>query len=91
MPFDQYRELLTADLENKSIFSEVARVGGTPIASVGYRTVEAVRANAEQAAELGIAPHDPLLNLRAGFTGPNGEPVLLGKQYYVGSRYVMVM
>ena len=44
-----------------------------------------------EAAELGIAPHDPLLNLRAGFTGPNGEPVLMGKQYYVGSRYVMVM
>ena len=45
----------------------------------------------EQAAELGIAPHDPLLNLRAGFTGPDDEPVLMGKQYYVGSRYVMVM
>ena len=91
VPFDQYRELLTADLEDKSIFAEVERVGGTPIVSVGYRTVEAVRANTEQAAELGIAPHDPLLNLRAGFIGPNNEPVLLGKQYYVGSRYVMVM
>ena len=91
VPFDTYRELLTADLEDKSIFAEVERVGGTPIVSVGYRTVEAVRANAEQAAELGIAPHDPLLNLRAGFIGPNGEPVLMGKQYYVGSRYVMVM
>ena len=91
VPFDAYRELLTADLEDKSIFAEVERVGGTSIVSVGYRTVEAVRANTEQAAELGIAPHDPLLNLRAGFTGPNGEPVLMGKQYYVGSRYVMVM
>ena len=91
VPFDAYRELLTADLEDKSIFAEVERVGRTPIVSVGYRTVEAVRANAEQAAELGIAPHDPLLNLRAGFIGPNGEPVLMGKQYYVGSRYVMVM
>lgn len=91
VPFDAYRELLTADLEDKSIFAEVERVGGTPIVSVGYRTVEAVRANAEQAAELGIAPHDPLLNLCAGFTGPNDEPVLMGKQYYVGSRYVMVM
>ena len=91
VPFDAYRELLTADLEDKSIFAEVGRVGGTPIVSAGYRTVEAVRASAEQAAELGIAPHDPLLNLRAGFIGPNGEPVLMGKQYYVGSRYVMVM
>ena len=91
VPFDAYRELLTADLEDKSIFAEVERVGGTTIVSVGYRTVEAVRANTEQAAELGIAPHDPLLNLRASFTGPNGEPVLMGKQYYVGSRYVMVM
>ena len=54
-------------------------------------SVKFVNENTEQAAELGIAPHDPLLNLRAGFTGPNDEPVLLGKQYYVGSRYVMVM
>ena len=91
VPFDEYRELLTADLEDKSIFAEVERVGGTPIVSVGYRTVEAVRANTEQAAELGIAPHDPLLNLRAGFIGPNSEPVLMGKQYYVGSRYVIVL
>ena len=52
VPFDAYRELLTADLEDKSIFAEVERVGGTPIVSVGYRTVEAVRANTEQAAEL---------------------------------------
>ena len=90
VPFDAYRELLTADLEDKSIFAEVGRVGGTPIVSAGYRTVEAVRASAEQAAELGIAPHDPLLNC-ARLIGPNGEPVLLGKQYYVGSRYVMVL
>ena len=54
VPFDAYRELLTADLEDKSIFAEVGRVGGTPIVSAGYRTVEAVRASAEQAAELGI-------------------------------------
>ena len=64
VPFDAYRELLTADLEDKSIFAEVERVGGTPIVSVGYRTVEAVRANAEQAAELGtrkvIAEHSTL-------------------------------
>lgn len=51
VPFDAYRELLTADLEDKSIFAEVGRVGGTPIVSAGYRTVEAVRASAEQAAD----------------------------------------
>ena len=28
VPFDAYRELLTADLEDKSIFAEVERVGG---------------------------------------------------------------
>ena len=89
VPFDAYRELLTPILRTSRFFRGRRRVGGTPIVSVGYRTVEAVRANTEQAAELGIAPHDPLLNLRAGFIGPNGEPVLMGKQYYVGSRYVM--
>ena len=26
-----------------------------------------------------------------GFIGPNGEPILMGKQYYVGSRYVIVL
>ena len=91
MPFDAYRELLTADLEDKSIFAEVERVGGTPIVSVGYRTVEAVRANAEQAAELGMLRTIRCSTCVPAFIGPNGEPVLMGKQYYVGSRYVMVM
>lgn len=91
VPFEPFRELLTADLEDKSIFAEAERVGGVHIDHTRFRMVEAVRATAEQAAELAVAPHDPLLNLRAGFVGANDEPALIGKQYYVGSRYVMVM
>ncbi len=91
LPFEPYRELLTADLENKSMFAEVKRVGNVQVDHSRFRMLEAVRATPEQAAELAIAPHDPLLNLRAGFVTADDEPVYIGKQYYVGSRYVMVM
>ena len=91
VPYDQFRELLDMDLEDKSLFAEVERIAGIkPVGNEG-RTVEAVRATAEQAAELGIAPHDPLLHIRAGFVGPQGEPLVMGKQYYVGSRYVLAI
>lgn len=75
MPFDAYRELLTADLEDKSIFAEVERVGGTPIVSGWLSHGRGRSSQCRAGGRLGIAPHDPLLNLRAGFTGPNGEPV----------------
>ena len=95
LPFEPYRELLTADLEDKSIFAEVERVGGMRaersefrIDRSRFRMLEAVRATPEQAAELAIAPHDPLLNMRVGFVTADDEPVFIGKQYYVGSRYV---
>lgn len=98
LPFELYRELFTADLEDKSMFAEVERVGGKNLGRDDFRIdrsrfrmLEAVRATPEQATELAIAPHDPLLNMRVGFVTADDEPVFIGKQYYVGSRYVMVM
>lgn len=90
-PYERFRDLLTADLENKSIFDEIYRISGTKVSGNGDRQVEAVRAKAEQASELGIAPHDPLLYLYTCFTGEHGEPLCIGRQYYVGSRYVFVI
>ena len=90
VPFDAYRELLTADLEDKSIFAEVERVGGTPIVSVA--TVRSRPfAQCRAGGRAGHCSARSAAQPACGFTGPNDEPVLLGKQYYVGSRYVMVM
>lgn len=90
-PYERFRELLTADLENKSMFDEIYRITGTKVSGNGDRLVEAVRAKPDQAAELGISTHDPLLYLYTCFTGVHGEPLCIGRQYYVGSRYVFVI
>lgn len=91
VPYESCKEMLSADLDDVSIFETVAHVRGIEVAKARERTVEAVRATAEQASELAVAPGDPLLNLRAQFVGPNDEPLVIGKQYYVGSRYVIVL
>ena len=91
LPFDTYRELLTDDLDDKSIFVEAERVSGLHVDHTAFRMLEAVRATPERASELAMAPHDPLLYMRVGFVTADEKPVYIGKQYYVGSRYVMVM
>ena len=87
LPYEPYQELLTAPLEDASIFDEIARVGGRRPATTIRRTVEAVAATSEQASELAIAAHAPLLYLNAYFGDDEGRPVCIGRQYYVGSRY----
>lgn len=91
VPFDAYRELLTADLEDKSIFAEVERVGGTPIVSVGYRTVEPFAPMPSRRPSWASLRTIHCSTCVPALPAPMAEPVLMGKQYYVGSRYVMVM
>ena len=87
LPYDGYERLLTDDLENASIFDKIAEVGGSRPERTPTRTVEAVRATSEQASRLSIAQGDPLLFLNVCFNDRNDQPVCIGRQYYVGSRY----
>ncbi|QWT17814.1 GntR family transcriptional regulator [Collinsella sp. zg1085] len=87
LPYLSFRELLTRDLNDCSIFETIAELTGTLPAHTPFRMVEAVKASAEQAAYLSISPGDPLLYLHAHFASKTDTPLCIGRQYYVGKRF----
>lgn len=91
LPYEEFQELLKADLTDVSMFDAIARIRGRRPARTPRRTIEAVRATSEQATRLAIAPNDPLLFLNAYFADEDDRPVCIGRQYYVGCRYRFVL
>ena len=51
-------------------------------------TLEIVRASAEQASYLDIITGDPMFYMSAYFLDAEGQPLVIGRQYIVGSRFV---
>lgn len=91
LPYVGYESLLHRSLEDVSIFNLIGEIHGGIPAHTPQRTIEAVRATSEQASRLAIAANDPLLYLNVHFADEHGEPVCIGRQYYVGSRYRFVL
>lgn len=91
LPYEGYQSLMTENLNDVSIFERIAEVGGMRPEVPLMRTVEAVRATGEQASRLAISQGDPLLFLNVCFGDANRNPVCIGRQYYVGSRYRFVL
>ena len=87
LPYRGYESFLTDDLKDCSLFDKIAEVHGSRPSCTVRRTIGAVRATAEQASRLAIPANEPLLYLHAFFADNAGEPVCVGRQYYVGSRY----
>lgn len=91
VPYEGCQELLNVDLEDVSLFDKIAEVTGHRPTKTPRRTVEAVRATQEQASRLAISVGDPLLFLNVCFADDEDNPVCIGRQYYVGSRYRFVL
>lgn len=91
LPYVGYESLMQRSLSDVSIFDMVEEVHGARPAHARQRSIEAVRATPEQASRLAIATNDPLLHLNACFVDENDEPLFIGRQYYVGSRYRFVL
>ena len=91
VPYEGCQELLNVDLEDMSLFDIIAEVTGRRPTKTPRRTVEAVRATQEQASRLAISAGDPLLFLNVCFADDEDNPVCIGRQYYVGSRYRFVL
>lgn len=91
LPYTRYKELMNVPLENNSIFSVIASVCGQNVSDTRRYTIEIARASAEQAQQLGVPLSEPLLHLNCYFIDQNGDPVCIGRQYYIGSRYMLEM
>ena len=78
----------SAEWSDCSAFALIEEVGGRRIADTSRRTIEIARASAEQAQALGVPAGEPLLFMNCYFVDQNQKPVCIGRQYYVGSRYM---
>lgn len=91
LPYEEYRNLLEFDLEDVSMFATIGNMTGRAPSYTTSRLVEAVKATPEQSSRLAIPIGDPLLYLHAYFVDTEGNPVCIGRQYYVGSRYRILL
>ena len=89
-PYEPFKDLLTSyeDLTNASLFDYLERHYGRRPTSTTSCTLEIVRASAEQASFLDIITGDPMFYMNAYFLDGEGRPLVIGRQYIVGSRFV---
>ena len=76
------------DLSNVSMFETIAQVSGHGPANIAHRTVEVTRASLEQSQHLSIPLGEPMLFLNVYFLDEAEHPNCIGRQYYIGSRYM---
>ncbi len=88
LPYEEYKALMSMDLNNTSMFEAIGQVSGHRPADIDHRTVEITRASPEQAQQLAIPLGEPMLFLNVYFLDEGGRPNCIGRQYYIGSRYM---
>lgn len=91
IPYNWASELFTMPLENKSIFDAIYEVMGRRPATSTVWTISAVRATTEQSVNLEISAGDPLINSVNYYADADGNPVCIGRDYFVGSRYELCL
>ena len=87
-PYQEFKSLMQMEWNDTSAFEIIRGLTGRWPVDTAHRTIEVTRASAEQAQELNVPLGDPLLFLNAYFLDQNGKPLVIGRQYYVGSRYM---
>ena len=88
LPYEPYKNLMSENLNDVSMFDTIERISGLRPATTSCQRIEAVRASAEQAQLLNLSLGEPLLYLNAYFHDQYDHPLCIGRQYYIGSRYM---
>lgn len=91
VPYDDGRGLLTAQFEDTSLFAAIEEATGHRPAAARDWNITAVKASTEQASLLGISTGDALLRTLVSFTDAAGQPVCMGRHFFVGSRYELAI
>ncbi len=87
LPYEEFKPLMTLELNDCSSFDTLEAVSGRRPMDTSRRTLDLARATAGQAQLLSIAPGDPLFHMDCYFIDRSCQPLCIGRQYYVGSRY----
>lgn len=88
LPYEPYKNLMSENLNDISMFDTIERISGLRPATTARQRIEAVRATAEQAQLLNLSLGEPLLYLNVYFHDQYDHPLCIGRQYYIGSRYM---
>lgn len=86
--YKKFSFLETADLENISLFQSIKENTGVEVSQAVSTTLEIVKAEPYHGELLDVAVGEPLFYMNAYLADTQGEPVFIGRQYIVGSRYV---
>lgn len=89
LPYDEYHGIADRDdLDTVSIFNAMEEISGKRPVGAARRTIEITRATAERAKLLEIPLSEPLLYLNVYFIDRDNLPIGIGRQYYIGTRYM---
>lgn len=88
-PPDRFDFLEQEDLEHNSLFHLLREKHGIDPCGTSDTTLEIVRASPEYAQVLDVPVGEPLFYMNAYFVDENKRPLFVGRQYFVGKRYLL--
>lgn len=88
MPYNEYKDLLNMDLKNVSMFDTIEKIGGLRPVHADHSTLEITKASSEQARKLDISIGEPLFFFNVYMLDKDRNPICIGRQYYIGNRYM---
>lgn len=88
LPYTEFKELLNCDLNNTSLYGIIEEISGRKPTHSQKLTLEATTSTNEQSKKLGIKTNEPLLYMNSYVLDQNDKPICIGRQYYIGSRYM---
>lgn len=87
-PYQEFSDLMKINLNDNSLFEVIEELTGRKPVDTLRRTLEVTRATVEQGQKLGVPLGEPLMHLNSYFIDQNGKSLCIGRQYYIGSRYI---
>lgn len=88
LPYEEYKHLLDIDLNDASLYDEIKKISGKKVYSTTKLTLEATKASTSQSKKMSVQVGEPLLHLCSHFLDQDGNPLCIGRHYYIGSRYM---
>lgn len=89
MPLVGNEELASCELQGNSLYELIEELYGKKPVKNSKILVEAVGASGERASRLQVPVSEPLLYITTYALDQHEEPVYIGRQYFIGSRYML--
>ena len=89
LPYRDAKELYAMDLKGESIYQAFDSLYGRTPVKQARMTIQSIGASTAKAGVLQIPVGEPLLHTTTYAVDQFDKPIYIGRQYYVGSRYML--